>query len=294
MASKDIDDLRVDVMHVGTYIPLIVILLRAAIFLTLMEFLSMIVGQIHMLVVVSAWLVYLDAHIFKSNHSNIMCGFLVPVALMYGNNRLISIQFHTDALQGSSCYTSSSVFILYYALAVAWASSSMFMLVYVFVDLAQFRLNLQYIALFAGALGIGMLWAECSTKPFYELLVRAMLFYMFTFGFFLLQGYRQHLHQRRYRTIGMHIALHLLFVNTYIVAGSLILCLLLLIYLLRNIPVANNKGDTAIMAHTEVTFKGNNINAQNAHTNILTQTHSKEQEDALRELMLAKQAINMI
>ena len=107
MASKEADDLRVDVMHVATYLPLIMLLLRAAIFLTAMQVMTILVGHIHLVFAVSAWFVYFDASLFKNNASNRMCGFLVPVALMYGINRLIDIQFLSNATQNFNCNISS-------------------------------------------------------------------------------------------------------------------------------------------------------------------------------------------
>ena len=301
MASKEEDDLRVDVMHVATYLPLIMLLLRAAIFLTVMQVLTIVVGQIHLIVVVSAWFVYFDACLFKNDASNRMCGFLVPAALMYGNNRLIDVQFESNASHNFNCHVSSAVFISHYVLAVTWATGSIFMLVYVFVDMPHLKLDLQVLSFFSGALGVGMLWTECLTKPFHELLLRAIMFYILTFGFCLLHAYTQHLHYRRYKTIGMHISLHILFVNMYIVAASVLLCITLVVYLFRKSVALNQHTQQSVtntpnMAQGKSTHK--HKNAPKTQIEYLGCTDpcfpSKEiEEDALRELMLAKQAINM-
>ena len=293
--------MRVDVMHVATYLPLIMLLLRAAIFLTVMQVLTIVVGQIHLIVVVSAWLVYFDSCLFKNDASNRMCGFLVPIALMYGNNRLIHIQFESDVSHNFNCHISSAIFISHYVLAVTWATGSIFMLIYVFVDMPHLRLDLQVLSFFSGALGIGMLWTECLTKPFHELLLRAMMFYILTFGFCLLHAYTQHLHYRRYKTIGMHISLHLLFVNMYIVAGSVMLCIALVFYLFQKSTSLNQHSEDSMpktpnVAPNTSTFK--NRNATQTKIEHLSGTDSsfmsdEKEEDALHELMLAKQAMNM-
>ena len=293
--------MRVDVMHVATYLPLIMLLLRAAIFLTVMQVLTIVVGQIHLIVVVSAWLVYFDSCLFKNDASNRMCGFLVPIALMYGNNRLIHIQFESDVSHNFNCHISSAIFISHYVLAVTWATGSIFMLIYVFVDMPHLRLDLQVLSFFSGALGIGMLWTECLTKPFHELLLRAMMFYILTFGFCLLHAYTQHLHYRRYKTIGMHISLHLLFVNMYIVAGSVMLCIALVFYLFQKSTSLNQHPEDSMpktpnVAPNTSTFK--NRNATQTKIEHLSGTDSsfmsdEKEEDALHELMLAKQAMNM-
>merc|ERR1711966_555444 len=67
----------------------------------------------------------------------------------------------------------------------------------------------------------------------HELLIRGMLYYIFTFGFHLMHGLTQHLQRRRYKTIGMHIFLHILFVNAYVVAGSIFMSLTLIVYLIH-------------------------------------------------------------
>ena len=103
-----------------------------------------------------------------------MCGFLVPVALMYGINRLIDIQFLSNATQNFNCNISSATFISHYVLAVTWATTSIFMLIYVFVEIPHPKLDLQLLCFFSGALGIAMLWTECLTKPFPELLFRGI------------------------------------------------------------------------------------------------------------------------
>ena len=302
MASKEADDLRVDVMHVATYLPLIMLLLRAAIFLTAMQVMTILVGHIHLVFAVSAWFVYFDASLFKNDASNRMCGFLVPVALMYGINRLIDIQFLSNATQNFNCNISSATFISHYVLAVTWATTSIFMLIYVFVEIPHPKLDLQLLSFFSGALGIAMLWTECLTKPFPELLLRGMMFYIFTFAFFLLHAYAQHLHCRRYTTIGMHISLHLLFVNLYIVAGSVMLCMALIFYLVRKSRALNQHSDDSAVNQTNVTSNTSTFKHKNPTQTKIEEMNYNEacfpgkqkEEDALHELMLAKRAINMV
>jgi len=54
MASQECNDTKVDVMHVSTYLPLLLILLRASLYLISMQVLINVVGQMHMIVIVSA------------------------------------------------------------------------------------------------------------------------------------------------------------------------------------------------------------------------------------------------
>jgi hypothetical protein len=303
MASKDIDDVRVDIMHVSTYLPLIILLLRAAVFLTTMQVVAIVVGQMHMIVVVSAWIVYFDACLFRNDASNCMSGFLIPAALMYCNNRLIAVQFEIG------CTFSSTTLLTHFVLAVTWATCSMFMLVYVFVDMPQLRLELHIVSIFSGALGISMLWTECSTKSFHELLFRGILYYIFTFGFYLMHAFTQHLHRRRYKTIGMHIFLHLLFVNAYVIAGSILMSFTLIVYLIQKISSA--KSEHMKSNEPTHTFTGMKSVAQlstmsiNLQEDIVVPTSPNEnkksyfpdkdsEENALKELMAAKRALNMV
>ncbi len=303
MASKEIDDVRVDIMHVTTYLPLIVLLLRASVFLTTMQVVAIVVGQMHMIVVVSAWIVYFDACLFKNDASNYMCGFLVPAALMYSNNRLIAVQFEMG------CTFSSATLLSHYILAVTWATCSMFMLVYVFVDMPQLRLELNMVSVFSGAMGLAMLWTECSSKAFHELLLRGMLYYIFTFGFHLVHGLTQHLQRRRYKTIGMHIFLHILFVNAYVVAGSIFMSLALIVYLIHKTSsekteyIKHNEGNANFAAMHSVSHLSKmsidlqediKVTPQAKENSKLHFPAQDSEENALKELMAAKKAINMV
>jgi len=293
MASQECNDTKVDVMHVSTYLPLLLILLRASLYLISMQVLINVVGQMHMIVIVSAWIVYFDAYFFQNNASNHMCGFLLPAALMYCNNRLIAIQFEQGCQQTYPSIISNHI------LNVLWATSSMLMLAYVFAEIWELRVDLNLAACVSGALGLGMLWTECGVKSFQELWIRVFIFYVFTFGFGVMHACTQHLHHCRYKTIGLHICMHLLFVNMHVLLASMLVSLALGIYVMHkslqslvhesNAPSLPNSVDAS---HKNTQVKVDMPNKSMPNKNMSPCTLSEN--EALRELMAAKRALNLV
>ena len=210
---------HVDFMHVSTYIPVIFQLLRASVLLTLLEAVLVVQQHFAMLLVLTALVTYLDGRAFYSERLNRACGFLVPAGLIFCVNKAMLMQF-------TGCIMSNTMRIVYYVLATAWATCGLGMLGMLSLDSlanVQSRVSENTFIFISGALGVATVYVECTVKPMYELLLRVGLFYLFTTSFILLHWSSHRTHRTLYDSVAKHITMHILFVDLYVVAASILL-----------------------------------------------------------------------
>lgn len=276
------EDGYVDFMHVSTYVPVIFQLLRASILLTLLEAVLTVQQHFAMLLALTALVTYLDGRAFCGERLNRACGFLVPAGLVFCVNKAVLIQF-------SECGMSNTMRVLYYVFATAWATCGLGMLGMLSMDSlanVQSRVSENTFIFVSGVLGVANVYIECTVKPVYELLLRVGLFYLFTTSFILLHWRSHSTHRTLYDSVAKHITMHILFVDMYVVAASMFLFIGFHVYVIRTrhcrrAPPANSSASVKCTA---------SVKAMDS----VRLASSPADDTAIKELLAAKRAINMV
>jgi hypothetical protein len=277
LGMSTLEDVHVDFMHVSTYLPMIFQLLRASVFLTLLEAVLLVQQHFAMLLAVTALIAYLDGRTFQHERLNRACGFLVPAGLIFCVNKAMLLQF-------TACTLSNTMRVLYYVLATAWATCGLGMLGMLSLDSlgnVQSRVSENTFILVSGFLGVANVYVDCASKPMYELLLRVGLFYLATTSFILLHSTSQRTHRTVYESVGKHITMHILFVDAYVVAASIFLFLVFHVYVIQTRCRQKNASAPTTTMPAKV-----QDHARLASVSV--------DEAAINELLAAKRAVNMV
>lgn len=275
------EEVHVDFMHVSTYIPVIFQLLRASVLLTLLEAVLVVQQHFAALLVLTALVTYLDGRAFYSERLNRACGFLVPTGLIFCVNKAMLMQF-------TECNMSNTVRLVYYILATAWATCGLGMLGMLSMDSlanVQSRVSENTFIFVSGALGVANVYVECTVKPMYELLLRVALFYLFTTSFILLHWSSHRTHRTLYDSVAKHITMHILFVDLYVVAASILLFIIFHVYVIRARHCRRQHSP-----QTACIVPAANVKPADS----MRVASSPADEAAIKELLAAKRAINMV
>ena len=224
--GSDEESHSVDFMLVSTYVPAVILFVRAVWLVTMLEILVHFVNEMHVLLLVCIWIVYFDGFYFRHDKCNQLCGFLVPCALLYCINKMI--QYETV-----QCEPTNSHYVVIYVCGVLWASISMFTMMYLFLDIVRNHLELHAVAAFTSGLGIAMLVFHCHTMEVWEIILRVLVYYVCTVLFYFFQSKARQIDRKVYNFIVKNIMLHVLFVDVLIACGSIGMCILFFIFVLR-------------------------------------------------------------
>lgn len=283
------DEAHVDFMHVSTYIPVVFQLLRVSVFLTLLEAVVRVQQHFAMLIALTAFITYLDGRVFYTERLNRACGFLIPTGLVFCVNKAVFVQFAT-------CSMSHATLVVYYVLSTAWATCGLGMLGMLSIDTladVQSRVSSHTFILVSGGLGVANVYMDCHVKPMYELLIRVGLFYLFTTSFILLHWTSQRTHHTVYESIGKHITMHILFVDFYVVIGSVALFILFHLYVIQSRRQKKAPGATTFTACTGTSSLKPDA-ARPPAQRAPSAAPGPSDDSVLHELIAAKRAINMV
>ena len=226
MASND-TDAKLDFSLVSTYIPGILLLVRSLFLVILYQIFVVALSHnsgfskhgahlnVNLILCGMVVLVYFDAWWHRHDALNKSCGFLGPV--------LLCIATTSDTLyrHGSPCTDITST-LLYYILGTVWAASSGF---FVVNSLIRFNscVNVYHASLvWAGVLCL-LLFIDCPKKSVYEICVRVCIFYGLVIMVWFSQAFQPDLERTRFAYTILHVHLHILFVDRYIVLGSIVI-----------------------------------------------------------------------
>lgn len=278
-----------DFMHVSTYIPVVFQLLRVSVFLTLLEAVVRVQQHFAMLIALTAFITYLDGRVFYTERLNRACGFLIPAGLVFCVNKAVFVQFAT-------CSMSHATLVVYYVLSTAWATCGLGMLGMLSIDTladVQSRVSSHTFILVSGGLGVANVYMDCHVKPMYELLIRVGLFYLFTTSFILLHWTSQRTHHTVYESIGKHITMHILFVDFYVVIGSVALFILFHLYVIQSRRQNKAPGATTFTVCTDTSSLKPDA-ARPPAQRAPSAAPAPSDDSVLHELIAAKRAINMV
>lgn len=222
IATCDEADDDVNFELVTTYTPLIMALLRSAGFLILGEVSVRALGERQNVLVVLLVLVYCDALYWRDDKLNRAAGFLCPVALA-----VLASTNVTLCSPGAPRPPGMLALLAYWTAQVVWPVGSAYYLAalsfglclpgerYVVVSSAT-CVSIHCVLLLGGPLGTG------------EVMLRAVLYYSTTMLFYYCKARLSGVDRNTHSRLSVHVGLHLMFVDVYVLAGSAVVFALLL------------------------------------------------------------------
>ena len=219
MASNDSEP-RIDFSLVSTYIPGLLLLLRSMLFLVLFQVMVLFASQpnsgIHTNIILycMAVLIYFDAWWHRHDALNRACGFLAPVFLCVATT---SDDLHHHP---NSC-SSVTATVLYYTLGVTWAASSGFCIIGAMLRLG-INVNIYMASVCWAVVLFVLLYIDCAQYKVHEMIARVLAFYMLAILAWFSQVFQQDIERSRFSFSVLHVHLHVLFVDRYIILGSIV------------------------------------------------------------------------
>jgi len=232
MASND-SDAEIDYRLVRTYAPAMLLFMRAALILSLYATLVFGLGnpaepaqkpssRMDIAILVLSCSAYLDGWLFRNDALSRAVGFLAPPLLLI---LTMSDQFYPG---GHTCNDLASLAV-YYSVGILWAASSSFCVVDMLVQV-QSRFNVHVAAACWGAACVVLVFVDCRKRGFLEILARTMLYYIFTVFLWFSQTLQPDRERHRFCFSILHASLHVLFVDPYVVAGSVVIFIAVFVY----------------------------------------------------------------
>tara|TARA_B100001758_G_scaffold247962_1_gene269293 strand:+ start:24365 stop:25204 length:840 start_codon:yes stop_codon:yes gene_type:complete len=260
MSSNDSDAI-VDFRLVQTYTPAMLLLMRAVMMLCIYASLvvSLSVAPIHTqaanvshrvdiaILVLACW-VYFDAWFFRHDTLSRTAGFLAPPLLLI---LTMSDHFYPHT---RSCSDIVSL-VVYYATGILWATSCSFCVIDMLLRM-QTRFNI-HIASAAWAVAcIVLMFVDCRKKGVPELLARTLLYYLIVIVLYFSQTLQPDRERNRFAFGILHTSIHVLFADSYVVAGSVIILFCVFVYYFnvhrKPAPITRNLNAVDAKPKTEV------------------------------------------
>jgi len=257
MSSND-SDTPINFTLVLTYIPALLLILRASVMLVAYVCMHSFVTLPTAVLVTGFLLVtYLDWFVFRHDKLSKACGFLAPLAL--------TLIANGDFYITQPCVPSTLFNTLYYVNSIAWASTSS----YVFFNQ---MLQLKYPTHDNASAALWIVncifhvYVHCQTETFLVLTCRVILFYAMTIAHWFAQVLVADCDRNRFAFTVLHTALHILFVDMYVVAASAFIFVGVILYSLHQASVATSVGPKNVprsspcMITTDVESQPENMN----------------------------------
>lgn len=214
-AREDSED-DVDFQLVTTYTPVLLALLRSAVLVLLCEASVRALGPRQNFFAVLVVLVYCDAYLWRNNVLDRAVGFLCPVGL--------ALLAATDVtLCSGSDETEHSLLALlpYWSVQVAWPLGSAYYLAASLFGLYK-PSERQVVGVSGVCLAVHCVLLLAGRQSTGEVLVRAAAYYMTSMLFFHAKARLSNVDRNAHSRLTVHVCLHLLFVDLYVFAASVL------------------------------------------------------------------------
>ena len=226
MSSND-SDTAIDFRLVQTYTPAMLLFLRAILLLCLYATLTSSLSfppafRVDIAILVMSCWVYLDGWVFRNDSLSRTAGFLAPPFLLICT---MSQQFHP---QTRACSDIPSL-VVYYAVGIVWATSCNFCVINMLLQM-QTRFNVHAAAILWGVACIVLTYVDCRKRGCFEIFARTMLYYSVAIVMFFSQTLQPDRERNRFAFGILHTSIHLLFVDPYVVAGSVFILFCVFVY----------------------------------------------------------------
>jgi hypothetical protein len=219
IASNDDADHEVDFQLVSTYSPLLIILLRSVVLVVMCEIYTKLMGpRQNLLVVLIVWM-YCDAYLWRTDKINRALGFLCPVGMCI----LTTTDFtHCSALVSNK--RSMLAQGVYWTVQVIWPLlAAYYLAVLVLVERMQVKSNPSEIVLAAASMFCLMVHCVLLLSAYQtagEVMLRSVLYYTAGMIFFHSKSKLQCSDRNTHNWMAMHVCLHILFVDVYVLIAS--------------------------------------------------------------------------
>ena len=257
MSSND-SDTPINFSLVLTYIPALLLILRASVILVVYVCMHGIV-KVPIAVLVTGVLLfsYLDWFVFRHDKLSKACGFLAPLAL--------TLIANGDFYITQPCASSTLFNTLYYVNSIAWASTSSYVFFNQMLQLKYPTHDTTSAALWIVNC-IFHVYVHCQTETFLVLTCRVILFYAMTITHWFAQVLISDCDRNRFAFTVLHTALHVLFVDIYAVGATALIFVGVILYSLHQTSAAKSTGpktapkSSPCMITTDVESQPENMN----------------------------------
>lgn len=166
-------------------------------------------------------LAYLDWFCFRLDKISKACGFLAPLALCV----LANANFYSR----TECGTGTLLTVVYYVNSIAWATASSYAFANQMLEL-KYPVHDLVVVILLCINCILHLAVHCEHETLWLVVGRMALYYPITICHWFAQVLISDYDRNRFAFTVLHAGLHLLFVDLYVVAGSIFIFCLVLLY----------------------------------------------------------------
>ena len=222
MSSNDCDAINLSL--VLTYIPAMLLFLRAALLLCCYGVMHSVLQVPPSVLMCSLLLLaYLDWFCFRTDRLSKACGHLAPLVLcLVANAELCSQECPGSALRTT----------LYYANSVAWATASSYVFANQMLQLKYPVHDLAVVALVCTHACLHLV-VHCHHDGLPLVVARVASFYPISIAHWFAQVLVPDADRNRFSFTVLHTSVHFLFVDFYVVAGSVLIFVLVLVYCIK-------------------------------------------------------------
>lgn len=194
--------------------------MRSVVLVVLCELYSRIMGPRQNLLVVLVVCVYCDAHSWRHDKLNRALGFLCPVALCILSTTDVT---HCSALLAID--RSLAAQVVYWTVQVVWPLlASYYLAVLGFIDVNNFKkpneATLAAAGMFCLTMHCVLLMSSHQTTA--EVMVRSVLYYTAGMLFYYSKSKLPSVDRNTHNWMAMHVCIHLLFVDVYVLIASVV------------------------------------------------------------------------
>lgn len=222
MASRDDGDRDVDFQLVSTYIPVLVLMLRGVGLCVLCEVWYRVLGPRQNLLVVLLVISYSDAYYWRNDKMNSVLGFLCPVVVC-----LLTTTDHTlCSPRIDRAHARLPEVAVFWTLQVLWPVTSAYYFAAVIFQLRRPR-ELALVAFWMLCLSAHCVLLLGGHQSTGDIMLRCMVYYMFGMLFYHSKARLEAIDRNTHNCMSLHVSLHLLFVDIYIMVPNVaVLCIL--------------------------------------------------------------------
>ena len=224
------DEFDVDMRLVTTYIPLMILILRSIAMCVFCEVFYRIFGPRQNLLIIIVLIMYADASSWQRDRMNRIVGFLCPVALC-----IVTTTNHTlcSPVVDETLQSRLPLIIIYWTLQVLWPVSTAYYFSAVIFSFQKPR-EVYLITLWSACLGVHCYLLLGGFQSTGEIMLRCIVYYMTAMLFYHSKCKLAQVDRNTHHSITMHVCLHFLFVDVYIMICSVTVFSILFWYIFFN------------------------------------------------------------
>ena len=220
------DDLCVDFRLVASYLPILLLMLRANLLLGGLEFLNLAGFAPNMVMLTAAVLVFWDFYANRNSQVSTLCGgLLIPITVAFTTRYLVMDYHRCSFLRPAFACDSMQSFALELACDAAFAVACSYQLCCLAFQPAY---GIKGAPILWSVLCVGKCWILCAPLSAIEVVVRTTIFYVAYMLLLYAAPFLPTIDRKIHRLTAPLICVHLLLVQWYIVFGSILVYVIVL------------------------------------------------------------------